>query len=456
MENRKDYGYFLSRFSADAVVVFGSWMLAYFLRFEVIPGGRGTPVFFFLKLDVLITAVTLFFINRNGLYHSMRNYTWIQEVQRVGYSAAESVVATAFIFYFFFPERISRLSIGLYGIIVLIGLVTERVLIAHYVARLRARGKNVKRVLLVGFGEHLQEYYSHIRNNGKLGLRVLAQIDGDQGKIEDVQQSDQSLEEALDFFRPDVIAVSYPLSYQNRAQDQLNVCSETLAEVLFIPSLQLSTLGNSISDYYSLPVVHLNHVKFSNFDRMAKRALDLFGSVFGLVVLSPVFLLIAVIIKISSRGPVLFKQERVTIDERTFKMLKFRTMKHAPSSNRLEWTKKNDPRITAIGGFLRKTSLDELPQLWNVLRGEMSLVGPRPERMEFVQQFNKEIPGYRLRHKMNSGMSGWAQINGLRGDTSIEKRIDSDLYYIRNWSIGFDIKIILLTFIKGFVNKNAY
>jgi exopolysaccharide biosynthesis polyprenyl glycosylphosphotransferase len=456
LENKKDFKPFISRLIADGLIVFGSWMLAFYLRFAVIPGGQGYPLVFFAKLSILIMAVTIAFIRKNGLYQSMRSYTWIQEVQRVVFTAAESVAATAFIFYFFFPERVSRLSIGLYGVIVMIALILERIIISYVIGKRREKGKNVKRVLLVGHGDSLERYYDHIRENKALGLRVLAQIDGDSSAITGIKQSSKSLEHAIAFFKPDIIAVSYPLGSEQMAQQQLDRCAEAFAEVLYIPSMRLSTLGTTITDYYNIPVVHVNHVNFSHFDRIAKRALDLFGSLVGLVLLSPLFVLIAIIIKITSRGPVFYSQERVTIDEKLFMMVKFRTMKNSPSSSRLQWTQKNDPRVTGIGKVLRKTSLDELPQLWNVLKGEMSLIGPRPERMEFVKQFNEQIPGYRLRHKMNAGMSGWAQVNGLRGDTSIEKRIDSDLYYIRNWSILFDIRIILLTFVKGFINKNAY
>jgi Undecaprenyl-phosphate glucose phosphotransferase len=311
-------------------------------------------------------------------------------------------------------------------------------------------------VLLVGFGDAMKRYYEQIQESSALGLRVLAQVDGDDGALPGIPQSSKELEQAVSFFKPDIIAVSYPLGYEQKAQQQLDRCAELFAEVLYIPSMRLSTLGTTISDYYNIPVVHINHVNFSHFDRIAKRALDLFGSIVGLIVLSPLFLIIAVIIKLTSKGPVFYSQERVTVDEKLFRMVKFRTMKDSPSSSQLKWTQKNDPRVTGIGRFLRKTSLDELPQLWNVLKGEMSLIGPRPERKEFVEKFNEQIPGYRLRHKMNAGMSGWAQVNGLRGDTSIEKRIDSDLYYIRHWSILFDVRIILLTFIKGFINKNAY
>mgnify|MGYP000298420749 FL=1 len=167
-------------------------------------------------------------------------------------------------------------------------------------------------------------------------------------------------------------------------------------------------------------------------------------------------LLMCVIIKLTSPGPLIYKQERVGLHNQTFRMYKFRSMEVQPESEEKAWTVKNDPRVTPIGKFMRHTSIDELPQLFNILKGNMSLVGPRPERPFFVEKFREEIPRYMVKHQVRPGLTGWAQVNGYRGDTSIRKRIEYDLYYIENWSIGLDIKIIFLTFFKGFINKNAY
>ena len=191
----------------------------------------------------------------------------------------------------------------------------------------------------------------------------------------------------------------------------------------------------------------------------SKRIFDVISTGLGLILISPLLLLIAIGVKISSPGPILYGQERVGLDGKRFKMWKFRSMRiltDKDKNNIPGWTVKDDPRKTKLGSFLRATSLDELPQLWNVFSGEMSLVGPRPEQSYYVEKFRHEIPAYMLRHKMKAGLTGWAQINGWRGDTSLHKRIECDIYYIRNWSLWLDIKIIFLTFWKGFVNKNAY
>jgi exopolysaccharide biosynthesis polyprenyl glycosylphosphotransferase len=200
----------------------------------------------------------------------------------------------------------------------------------------------------------------------------------------------------------------------------------------------------------------LNAAEMGFFQRFMKRTFDIVSCSVGIVLISPVLLLIALLIKLSSPGPIIFKQKRITRDEEEFTMYKFRSMRTDIPEGNAHWTEENDPRITKIGRFLRKTSLDELPQLFNVIGGSMSLIGPRPERPELVEKFNQEIPGYRMRHRFKAGVSGWAQVNGWRGNTSLERRIEFDLYYIRNWTMLFDLKIVLFTFFRGFVNENAY
>ena len=207
-----------------------------------------------------------------------------------------------------------------------------------------------------------------------------------------------------------------------------------------------------------LPGFYFRYVSLSNtFNALVKRCMDIVGSLICIVLFSPIMLLTAIAVKVTSKGPLIFKQERVGLHNEPFRMYKFRTMYvQTEEEERKGWTHKDDPRITKIGRFLRKTSLDEFPQLFNVLKGDMSLVGPRPERPQYVEKFREEIPRYMIKHQVRPGMTGWAQVNGYRGDTSIRKRIEHDLYYIENWTIGLDIKILFLTVFKGFINKNAY
>ncbi|MCI9339663.1 MAG: exopolysaccharide biosynthesis polyprenyl glycosylphosphotransferase [Dorea sp.] len=205
-------------------------------------------------------------------------------------------------------------------------------------------------------------------------------------------------------------------------------------------------------------MVNIRHVPLSNaLNAFLKRGVDLFGAITALLIFSPVMAVTAVLVKMTSPGPLIFRQERIGYQNRPFLMYKFRSMVVQDAGREKGgWTTQNDPRVTKVGKFIRKTSIDELPQLFNVLKGNMSMVGPRPERPQFVEKFSEEIPRYRVKHQVRPGLTGWAQVNGYRGDTSIRKRIEYDLYYIENWTLGFDFKIIFLTFFKGFVNKNAY
>ena len=213
-----------------------------------------------------------------------------------------------------------------------------------------------------------------------------------------------------------------------------------------------------MEDLQGLPVIHIRHVPLTGvFNATMKRIVDIIGALFGLIVFSPVMVLTAVLIKITSPGPVIFSQERIGLHNHPFRMYKFRSMEvQDPGKERGQWTTPHDPRVTSVGRFIRKTSIDETPQFFNVLVGDMSLVGPRPERPLFVEKFKEEIPRYMIKHQVRPGLTGWAQVNGYRGDTSITKRIEHDLYYIENWSLGFDFKIMFLTVFKGFINKNAY
>ena len=207
-----------------------------------------------------------------------------------------------------------------------------------------------------------------------------------------------------------------------------------------------------------LPVINIRHVPLTNtFNMMVKRIMDICGAVICLIFFSPLMLLTAILIKTTSKGPLIFKQERVGLHNKPFQMYKFRSMEQQTEEDEKKgWTVKDDPRITPVGKIIRRTSIDEFPQLFNVLKGDMSLVGPRPERPQFVEKFREEIPRYMVKHQVRPGMTGWAQVNGLRGNTSIKKRIDHDLYYIENWTVGLDIKILIMTVFHGFINKNAY
>lgn len=292
-----------------------------------------------------------------------------------------------------------------------------------------------------------------------LGYRFQGWADSDfkARKYEIPEIPEQDVPEIIEKYRPELVVVGYSHEQASKIARILETSYNFITPLVILPDLTYNFIGSTVEDFMGIPLIKINQPEEKFFEGLIKRTLDIVLSLAGLVVLSPFLLFIALLVKLTSRGPVFYKQERMTMDGDRFFMYKFRSMKvFNDGTNEKGWTVKDDPRITPIGAFLRKTSIDELPQLWNVFKGDMSLVGPRPERPMYVEEFRQKIPAYMLRHRMKAGITGWAQVNGWRGDTSIEKRIEFDLYYIRNWSIWFDIKILLLTFVKGFVNKNAY
>ena len=277
------------------------------------------------------------------------------------------------------------------------------------------------------------------------GVKVLGRID--------------NLEIILPENKLDEIAITLSLQEYGKLESIVNLCEKSGVHTKFIPDYNRVIPSKPYTeDLQGLPIINIRHVPLTNtWAMLAKRIVDIFGAMVAMVLFSPIMLLSILFIRITSKGPVIFSQERVGLHNRPFKMYKFRTMEvQKQTAEEKAWTVKNDPRVTRIGRILRKTSMDELPQLFNILRGDMSLVGPRPERPLFVEKFKEEIPRYMIKHQVRPGLTGWAQVNGFRGDTSIRRRIDYDLYYIENWTMGLDIKILFLTFFRGFVNENAY
>ena len=267
------------------------------------------------------------------------------------------------------------------------------------------------------------------------------------------------LETFLEANTLDEIAITLSITEYANLEQIVAACEKSGVHTKFIPDYNhiIPTIPY-MEDLQGLPVIHIRRVPLTGvFNATMKRCVDIVGALFGLIIFSPIMLVTAALIKLTSPGPVIFSQERIGLHNRPFKMYKFRSMTvQDPGKEKTQWTTPHDPRVTPVGRFIRKTSIDETPQFFNVLIGDMSLVGPRPERPLFVEKFKEEIPRYMIKHQVRPGLTGWAQVNGYRGDTSITKRIEHDLYYIENWSLGFDFKIMFLTIFKGFINKNAY
>ncbi len=339
-----------------------------------------------------------------------------------------------------------------------------RMMIFCLLRDMRKRGLNQKQMILVGYSRAAEEYIDRVRQNPQWGYVIRGILDDNvpSGTVYNgvkVIGRIANLMVILPANRLDEIAITLGLSEYYRLEEIVALCEKSGVHTKFIPDYnKIIPTKPYTEDILGLPVINIRYVPLNNtFNALIKRIMDIVGSVFGIIVSLPIMLLMCILIKLTSPGPLIYKQERVGLHNKTFWMYKFRSMEIQPESEEKKaWTVKNDPRVTGIGRFMRRTSIDELPQLFNILKGNMSLVGPRPERPFFVEKFREEIPRYMVKHQVRPGLTGWAQVNGYRGDTSIRKRIDCDLYYIENWTIGFDIKILFLTIFKGFVNKNAY
>ena len=339
-----------------------------------------------------------------------------------------------------------------------------RLVLRRGLRTIRRKGYNLKHILLVGYSRAAEEYIDRLSDNPQWGYVACGILDnhipaGTLYKGVKVLGRLGNLEVILPENKLDEIAISLPLKDYEHLENIVATCEKYGVHTKFIPDYNsLIPSKPYTEDLMGLPVINIRYVPLTNTGNIIiKRIMDVAGSLLGILITSPIMLAAVILIKLTSPGPVIFKQERVGLHNKPFDMYKFRTMeRQPPGEEKKAWTVRNDPRVTPVGRFLRRTSLDELPQLFNILRGNMSLVGPRPERPHFVEKFKEEIPRYMVKHQVRPGLTGWAQVNGLRGDTSIRKRIEYDIYYIENWTIWFDLKIILMTFFTGFINKNAY
>ena len=443
-----------------------SYLLAWFLMLRSVEGkeiGVLPPEFYMMVLVVLVPFFLL-------LYYACNLYTpkRVQGRRLEGSNIVKANIIgglTLMAAYFFLQlPNVSRLQIGLFLLLNVIFLFVERNVVRIILMRFRKSGLNLKHIILVGYSRAAEEYIDRIVQNPQWGYKVMGILDdrvvaGTEYRGIGVLGTIGSLSALLEVNHPDEIAITLGLSEYYKLERIVAMCEKAGVHTKFIPDYsKIIPTKPYTEDLLGLAVINIRHVPLSNtFNMMVKRAMDIVGSLICIVLFSPVMLITAVLIKLTSPGPLIFTQERVGLHNVPFRMYKFRSMEvQTQSEEKKGWTVKNDPRVTPVGRFIRKTSIDELPQLFNVLRGDMSLIGPRPERPQFVEKFREEIPRYMVKHQVRPGMTGWAQVNGYRGNTSIRKRIDCDLYYIEIWTVGLDIKILFLTVFRGFVNKNAY
>lgn len=450
------------KLAADVVTLALAFAAAWFTRFtwfpwESLPSTGET-------LETLGLALVIFPIvfRSANLYTTNRARSHISEVFEVFRATATSTLLLVGVSYFI-RERYSRLTIVLFSGYAFLGVSAVRLAFRAVFNELRRRGVNVKTILVVGAGELGRRVVETIESHRELGFKVTGLLTRRPEKVGStvlgvpVVGRFSELEQALERAPVDQVILALPLEEQPQMRELMEVLAQRTVDVKVVPDLfSYVTLRGGLEEFGGLPIISLQGDPMEGWNRVSKRVFDALISSLALIVLAPVMLALAALVKLTSRGPVLYSQERMGIDGQLFHMYKFRTMRVDAEREGARFATEGDPRRTPVGAFLRRTSLDELPQFWNVLVGDMSLVGPRPERPVFIQEFKKQIPRYHLRHMVKSGITGWAQVNGLRGNTSIKDRIDYDLYYIEHWSLLFDLKILVRTALGGFLSKNAY
>ncbi len=453
----------------DALITVVSYVLAYFIKFYIIDAKETNvgvlPVRdYFIVLVFLVPGYILLYFLCN-VYGPKRTVKRRHEILAI--IQANTLGMAFYIIILYVVIREINYSRGMMAIFYLLNTfftALTRIVLRKALQTMRRKGYNLKHVLVVGYSRAAEQYIDRLQWNPQWGYKVCGILDdtvprGTLYKGVKVLGRIDNLEVILPQNELDEIAIALALRDYEQLEHIVSVCEKSGVHTKFIPDYNsVIPTRPYTEDLMGLPVINIRYVPLSNTgNQVIKRAMDVVGALVGIVIASPVMLIAAALVKLSSPGPVIFKQERVGLHGKPFYMYKFRSMEQqSEEEEKKAWTVRGDPRVTGIGKFLRRTSMDELPQLLNILKGDMSLVGPRPERPQFVERFREEIPRYMVKHQVRPGLTGWAQVNGYRGDTSIKKRIDCDIYYIENWTIGFDIKIIFLTFFTVFIHKNAY
>jgi Undecaprenyl-phosphate glucose phosphotransferase len=467
---------------ADSLLAMAAFLLAYGIRFYtgltgLIPITKGVPYFSdYLMVAPMVGALVPLGFHLQGLYRLRRGRSRVDDFFTVFVGSILAVVfgvmGTLYVQTYFASNALRdrgafEVSQAVWGIFLVLNVALTfavRFTVREMLERRWRAGIGLKRILIAGAGDLGRLIADKILEHRELGYQIVGFVDdraaGDHlgyrglpllGTLDEA--SEITVREAIDH-----LYVALPPELHVRMIELLESTSREMVDVKVVPDLlQVIALRARLEDLDGVPIINVNDVPLQGFNSILKRLIDVAISTAALVLLAVPLGLLASIVKLTSRGPVFYRQERMGLDGKSFTILKFRSMyDDAERSTGPVWTVPDDPRVTPFGRFLRRSNLDELPQLWNVLRGDMSIVGPRPERPHFVQQFKHRIPQYMLRHKVKAGLTGWAQVNGWRGNTPLDKRIEYDLYYIENWSVRLDLKIMWLTLLRGFFHKHAY
>jgi Undecaprenyl-phosphate glucose phosphotransferase len=461
--------------ASDTLLGLSAFIIAYTIRFHtgLIPITKGIPPLRqYISLLPFVAVVVPLGFHLQNLYRLRRGRSWVDDFFGVFVGTILAVVfgimVTTYVQIYIAPNdrgayEVSQAVWAIFLILNVALTFSLRQLMREVFERRWRSGVGLRRILIAGSGELGRLVADKIIEHRELGYQIVGFVDDKPGDhlgyrgLPLLGTIDETTEIAARE-QIDHLYVALPPEQHLKTIDLLEATSREFVDVKVVPDLlQVIALKARLWDLDGVPVIDVNDVPLQGFNSIVKRVLDILISGAALLVLSIPLGIIALLVRLTSRGPALFRQERMGLDGRAFAIVKFRSMvDDAERNSGPVWAQENDDRVTPLGKFLRRSNLDELPQLWNVLRGDMSIVGPRPERPHFVEQFKHRIPQYMLRHKVKAGMTGWAQVNGWRGNTALDKRIEYDLYYIENWSVRLDLKIIWLTIVKGFFHKHAY
>lgn len=451
----------------DALIIVISYLGAWAIKFGTLlykenTGRLGIKVYLYALAFIVPGYLILYALCR--LYTPKRMHGQRYEMLNIIRANSFGVLIVILILYLTKQVDFSRqMLLIFYGLNIGLEFIA-RVILRMLLRGIRKKGFNQKHIVLVGYSRAAEGYIDRIKAFPQWGYHIIGILDDNVSKDtsyrgEKVIGTVENIEQIIADNDVDEIAITLGLSEYAKLEKIVTICEKSGVHTKFIPDYNnIIPTKPYIEDVQGLPVINIRRVPLSgDFNKFVKRTMDVAGGVLALVIFSPVMLITAIMVKLTSKGPVIYRQKRIGLHNKEFEMYKFRSMRvENDGSDAKKWTTSDDPRVTPIGKIIRKTSIDELPQIINVLKGDMSLVGPRPERPYYVDIFKEEIPRYMVKHQVRPGMTGWAQVNGYRGDTDIRKRIECDLYYIENWTAGFDIKILFRTVFKGFVNKNAY
>ncbi|MGZ4779920.1 MAG: undecaprenyl-phosphate glucose phosphotransferase [Thermoanaerobaculia bacterium] len=456
--------YFINDAVASNLAMIAAWLLRFHV--EVIPVTKGPQtIWVYAHLLPIVTIVFPLAFAVQGLYRIRPARGKAEEWMSVAIGSFVATVVLSGVLLWIRPEGeffYSRATLALFLVCVIVFAIIGRAFVRAAVEQRHRAGKDLDRVLIAGSGELAREVVVRMKaHRDELGLGIVGYLRNGESSILEGYEclgSIDDVEEVVRTHEIDHVFVALPYASSPAMMQLLDKLVRSLVSIHVVPDLlQFMVLRSRVEDLDGLPTINLSETPLEGWSRFVKRGFDLFVAGAALIVFSPIMLVVALAIWLEDRGPIFYRQIRMGLDGKPFDIVKFRSMRvGAEAETGAVWAEKDDPRRTRVGRLIRPLSLDELPQLWNVLNGDMSVVGPRPERPQFVEQFRAEFPHYMLRHKVRAGMTGWAQVHGWRGNTSIRIRIEHDLYYIENWSLMLDFKILFLTLLHGLKHENAY